>query len=138
MTNNLSKGWKHNPHWEWHCWLVTIISGKQYIYESIGSGDIATLVYTSGTTGNPKGVMLTHKNLLHQVDRLFFSIFLDRLRNFYFYFLFFLRNGVGGSARIMKVALPVGISSSFGSFNVMFSVFWEVFFKFPLASKRSM
>jgi AMP-binding enzyme len=29
--------------------------------------DLATIVYTSGTTGNPKGVMLTHGNLLHQV-----------------------------------------------------------------------
>ena len=26
--------------------------------------DLLTLIYTSGTTGNPKGVMLTHKNLL--------------------------------------------------------------------------
>ncbi|KAF9663502.1 hypothetical protein SADUNF_Sadunf17G0057200 [Salix dunnii] len=40
--------------------------GKLYKYETISSDDIATLVYTSGTTGNPKGVMLTHKNLLHQ------------------------------------------------------------------------
>jgi long-chain acyl-CoA synthetase len=27
---------------------------------------LATIVYTSGTTGNPKGVMLTQGNLLHQ------------------------------------------------------------------------
>ncbi|CAH9049992.1 unnamed protein product [Cuscuta epithymum] len=40
----------------------------QYLYEPIGSSDVATLVYTSGTTGNPKGVMLTHTNFLHQDD----------------------------------------------------------------------
>jgi long-chain acyl-CoA synthetase len=29
--------------------------------------DLATLIYTSGTSGNPKGVMLTYANLLHQI-----------------------------------------------------------------------
>ena len=32
------------------------------------SADLAVLVYTSGTTGKPKGAMLTHSNLLSAVD----------------------------------------------------------------------
>jgi long-chain acyl-CoA synthetase len=35
-----------------------------------GEGRIATLLYTSGTTGQPKGVPLTHANLLHQLRTL--------------------------------------------------------------------
>jgi long-chain acyl-CoA synthetase len=34
---------------------------------SVGSADLATLVYTSGTTGRPKGVELTHANLLAEL-----------------------------------------------------------------------
>ena len=29
--------------------------------------DVAVMLYTSGTTGNPKGVLITHKNLLSQI-----------------------------------------------------------------------
>jgi long-chain acyl-CoA synthetase len=35
--------------------------------ESIGPDDLLTLIYTSGTTGPPKGVQLTHRNLLFAV-----------------------------------------------------------------------
>ncbi|MCX5145771.1 long-chain fatty acid--CoA ligase [Streptomyces sp. NBC_00320] len=32
--------------------------------------DVAVVFYTSGTTGKPKGVMLTHRNILHNVERM--------------------------------------------------------------------
>ncbi|XP_047071762.1 probable acyl-activating enzyme 16, chloroplastic [Lolium rigidum] len=38
-------------------------------FEAITPEDVATLIYTSGTGGTPKGVMLTHRNLVHQMLR---------------------------------------------------------------------
>ena len=34
----------------------------------VASSDLATIVYTSGTTGKPKGVMLSHRNILSNVQ----------------------------------------------------------------------
>lgn len=41
------------------------------------SEDLATIIFTSGTTGSPKGVMLTHRNFLAQLDELPERIFVN-------------------------------------------------------------
>ncbi|GBF88603.1 long-chain-fatty-acid-ligase [Raphidocelis subcapitata] len=49
--------------------------GAPFQPHAAGRDDVATLVYTSGTTGHPKGVMLTHGNLRSQIDN--FPFFLE-------------------------------------------------------------
>lgn len=36
--------------------------------DSISSDDLLTIIYTSGTTGDPKGVLLTHRNVMINVE----------------------------------------------------------------------
>ena len=61
----------HNPHLQTLRWVVTDQldeSAAVWLPSNIASQAVAFLQYTSGSTGNPKGVMLTHANLLHNLS----------------------------------------------------------------------
>ncbi len=45
-------------------WNQALVAGHVPGPQTTGPGDLAVLPYTSGTTGHPKGTMLTHANLL--------------------------------------------------------------------------
>jgi long-chain acyl-CoA synthetase len=50
--------------------LPYLLRNGQVVFRQpqIQGQDLAELMYTSGTTGEPKGVMLTHRNLIHNVE----------------------------------------------------------------------
>ena len=53
--------------------FASIIASGPGNFAAVSSSDddLASLIYTSGTTADPKGVMLTHRNLMGEVEAIF-------------------------------------------------------------------
>jgi long-chain acyl-CoA synthetase len=56
------------PRPEHHAWKAVISQGGQSLSCPAEPNDPAYIFYTSGTTGNPKGVLLSHRNVLADIE----------------------------------------------------------------------
>lgn len=75
-TIGIEKGaYEHTDHsfFEWVEKGMTILKNSPYqvqiLKQAVDPDDVATIIYSSGSTGSPKGVELTHRNLVSMIHQ---------------------------------------------------------------------
>ena len=57
--------WNTWSGWAIRSWDAMLAGGIEFAPDTATPADVANIQYTSGTTGSPKGVLLTHRNLVN-------------------------------------------------------------------------
>ena len=86
-----------------------------------GDGDAAYIFYTSGTTGNPKGVLLSHRNVLADVDGVTRALDLAENMTALIFLPLFHVNAMLSCTFALGIGLQIVLRRQFSA-----SEFWEV------------
>jgi long-chain acyl-CoA synthetase len=89
--------------------------------------DTAYIFYTSGTTGNPKGVLLSHKNVVADANGINAALNTDENRNFLCFLPLFHVNAMLTCTSAMEKGHQIVLRKAFSA-----SEFWEVVEKYKI------